>query len=163
MRTADAWTPADYGQLVNLAVQSKSVAFKAATVFQTDKVKVNFPYGSAIPPWPGTTNSTRSRATDGATGEVVVTPSKTAGITRISSELGEDTDSAIADQIGAALANQIAEAVDTAWLANTTTKANNGLLEHRLLLRRYRRYRRLWRTSIRSSTRSSQRRLSVRS
>ena len=29
---------------------------------------------------------------------------------------------------GAALANQIAEAVDTAWLANTTTKANNGLL-----------------------------------
>ena len=41
--TADAWTPADYGQLVNLAVQSKSVAFQAATVFQTDKVKVNFP------------------------------------------------------------------------------------------------------------------------
>jgi hypothetical protein len=41
--TADAWTPADYGQLVNLAVQSKSVAFKAATVFQTDKVRVNFP------------------------------------------------------------------------------------------------------------------------
>ena len=37
-------------------------------------------------------------ATDGATGEVVVTPSKTAGITRISSELGEDTDSAIADR-----------------------------------------------------------------
>jgi HK97 family phage major capsid protein len=65
-------------------------------------------------------------ATDGATGEVVVTPSKTAGITRISSELGEDTDPAMADQIGAALANQIAEAVDTAWLANTTT--NNGLL-----------------------------------
>jgi HK97 family phage major capsid protein len=67
-------------------------------------------------------------ATDGATGEVVVTPSKTAGITRISSELGEDTDPDIADQIGAALANQIAEAVDTAWLANTTAKANSGLL-----------------------------------
>jgi len=67
-------------------------------------------------------------ATDGATGEVVVTPSKTAGITRISSELGDDTDPAIADQIGAALANQIAEAVDTAWLANTTAKANSGLL-----------------------------------
>ena len=67
-------------------------------------------------------------ATDGATGEVVVTPSKTAGIHRISSELGEDTDPAIADQIGAALANQIAEAVDKAWLANTTAKANSGLL-----------------------------------
>jgi len=67
-------------------------------------------------------------ATDGATGEVVVTPSKTAGIHRISSELGEDTDPAIADQIGAALANQIAEAVGKAWLANTTAKANSGLL-----------------------------------
>src|SRR6185436_19208144 len=96
-RTADAWTPADYGQLVNLAVQSKSVAFKAATVFQTDKVKVNFPYGSAIPvAWYNELDTIS--ATDGATGEVVVTPSKTAGITRISSELGEDTDSAIADR-----------------------------------------------------------------
>ena len=34
--TADAWTPADYGQLVNLAVQSKPVAFKAATVFRPE-------------------------------------------------------------------------------------------------------------------------------
>ena len=41
--TADAWTPADFGSLVNLAVQSKSVAFQAATIHQTDKVKVNFP------------------------------------------------------------------------------------------------------------------------
>ena len=32
--TAHAWTPAPYGQLVNLAVQSKPVAFKAATVFR---------------------------------------------------------------------------------------------------------------------------------
>ena len=55
-------------------------------------------------------------------------PGQTAGITRASNELADDTDPAIADQIGAALANQIAEAVDTAWLANTTAKANSGLL-----------------------------------
>ena len=126
--TADAWTPADYGQLVNLAVQSKPVAFKAATVFQTDKVKANFPLCVSDPSVAWYNELDTLTATDGATGEVVVTPSKTAGIHRISSELGEDTDPAIADQIGAALANQIAEAVDKAWLANTTAKANSGLL-----------------------------------
>ena len=126
--TADAWTPADYGQLVNLAVQSKPVAFKAATVFQTDKVKANFPLWVSDPIVAWYNELDTLTATDGATGEVVVTPSKTAGIHRISSELGEDTDPAIADQIGAALANQIAEAVDKAWLANTTAKANSGLL-----------------------------------
>jgi len=126
--TADAWTPADYGQLVNLAVQSKSVAFQAATVFSTDKVKVNFPLWVSDPTVAWYNELDTITATDGTTGEVVVTPSKTAGITRASNELADDTDPAIADQIGAALANQIAEAVDTAWLANTTAKANNGLL-----------------------------------
>ena len=126
--TADAWTPADYGSLVNLAVQSKSVAFQAATVHQTDKVKVNFPLWVSDPTVAWYNELDTITATDGSTGEVVVTPSKTAGITRASNELADDTDPAIADQIGAALANQIAEAVDKAWLANTTAKANNGLL-----------------------------------
>lgn len=126
--TADAWTPADYGSLVNLAVQAKSVAFQAATVFSTDKVKVNFPLWVSDPTVAWYNELDPITATDGATGEVVVTPAKTAGIHRISSELGDDTDPAIADHIGAALANQIAEAADKAWLANTTAKANNGLL-----------------------------------
>jgi hypothetical protein len=41
--TADAFTPEDFGGLVNLAVQAKSIAANSATVFPTDKVKVNFP------------------------------------------------------------------------------------------------------------------------
>jgi HK97 family phage major capsid protein len=126
--TADAWTPADYGKLVNIAVQAKSVAFKAATIHQTDKVKVNFPLWVSDPAVAWYNELDPIAATDGATGEIPVTPSKTAGIHRVSSELADDTDPAIADQIGAALANQIAEAVDTAWLANTTAKANSGLL-----------------------------------
>ena len=112
--TADAWTPADFGSLVNLAVQSKSVAFQAATIHQTDKVKVNFPLWVSDPTVAWYNELDTITATDGTTGEVVCTPAKTAGITRASSELADDTDPAIADQIGAALANQIAEAVDKA-------------------------------------------------
>lgn len=126
--TADAWTPADYGKLVNLAVQSKSVAFQAAKVHTTDKVKVNFPLWVSDPAVGWYNELDTIAATDGSTGEVVVTPSKTAGIQRVSSETAEDTDPEIADSITAALANQIAEAVDKAWLANTTAKANSGLL-----------------------------------
>jgi HK97 family phage major capsid protein len=126
--TADAFTPADYGSLVNLAVQSKSVAFQAATVHQTNKVKVNFPLWVSDPAVAWYNELDTIAATDGTTGEVAVTPAKTAAITRASNELADDTDPAIANQIGAALANQIAEAVDKAWLANTTAKANNGLL-----------------------------------
>ena len=100
--TADAWTPADYGQLVNLAVQAKSIAFQAATIHQTDKVKVNFPLWVSDPTVAWYNELDPITATDGTTGEVVCTPAKTAGIHRVSSELADDTDPAIADQIGCA-------------------------------------------------------------
>jgi hypothetical protein len=47
--TADAFTPEDFGVLVNLAVQAKSIAASSATVFGTDKVKVNFPLWESDP------------------------------------------------------------------------------------------------------------------
>jgi HK97 family phage major capsid protein len=126
--TADAFTPQDYGQLVNLAVQAKSIAANSATVFPTDKVKVSFPLWTADPAvgWYGELDEIA--ATDGSTDEVVCIPSKTAGITRISNELADDSDPAVADIIGAALSNQIARAVDAAYFGNTTTKGPKGLL-----------------------------------
>src|SRR5260370_42514215 len=77
--TADAWTPADYGKLVNLAVQAKSIAFHATTAHQTDKVKVNFPLWVSDPAVAWYNELDTIAATDGATGEVVCTPAKTAG------------------------------------------------------------------------------------
>ncbi|SKY31273.1 phage capsid protein [Mycobacteroides abscessus subsp. bolletii] len=125
---SDAWTPEDYGRLLDLAIESKSVAFKAATVVGTSLVKVNFPLWVTDPAVGWYNELDPISLTDGATGEVVVTPAKVAGMSRVSSELADDSNPDIANQIGKGLANQIAESVDKAWLANTTAKANDGLL-----------------------------------
>ena len=110
----------------SLCSRSQS-AFQAATIHQTDKVKVNFPLWVSDPTVAWYNELDPITATDGTSGEVVCTPARRLASPAHLIELA-DEEPAIADQIGAALANQIAEAVDTAWLANTTAKANSGLL-----------------------------------
>lgn len=126
--TADAFTPEDFGKLVDLEVQAKSVAAKSATVFGTDKVKVNFPLWTADPSvgWYGELDEITPA--DGSTDEVEVTPTKTAGLTLISNELKDDSDPSVAQLAGAGLSNQIARSIDAAFLGNTTTKGPDGLL-----------------------------------
>lgn len=125
---AQTWLPEDFGSMLDLVVQAKSVAANASTVFPTEKQKVGFPLWVADPAvgWYGELDEIT--AADGDTDEVVVTPSKTAGLTLLSNELADDSDPAVADQVGAALGNQIAQAIDTAYFADTTTKGPNGLL-----------------------------------
>uniref|UniRef100_A0AB39U1Y4 Major capsid protein n=1 Tax=Mycolicibacterium phage Alyssa1 TaxID=3240801 RepID=A0AB39U1Y4_9CAUD len=126
--TADAWTPEDFGKVLNKAIQAQSTAFKAGTAFGTDKVRVSFPLWNADPSAAWLDELELIVPTDGATGSVVCTPSKVGGITTLSNEIRNDTDPAIADQAAAGLANDIAKKIDGAFLANTTPKANNGLL-----------------------------------
>jgi len=38
---ADTFTPADFGELLNKAIQAKSTAYNATTLFTTGKVKVS--------------------------------------------------------------------------------------------------------------------------
>uniref|UniRef100_A0AB39U1Y2 Major capsid protein n=10 Tax=unclassified Caudoviricetes TaxID=2788787 RepID=A0AB39U1Y2_9CAUD len=126
--TADAWTPEDFGKVLNKAIQAQSTAFRAGTTFGTDKVRVSFPLWNADPSAAWLDELELIVPTDGATGSVVCTPSKVGGITTLSNEIRNDTDPAIADQAAAGLANDIAKKIDAAFLANTTAKANNGLL-----------------------------------
>lgn len=121
---ADSWTPADFGELLNKAIQAKSTAFTATTLLTTDKVKVNFPLWNSDPAVNWLAELEEITATDGSTGEVSVTPAKVGGITRLSNEITDDTDPAIADQVAAALANQIANATDVAFLGDGTTGPN---------------------------------------
>ena len=125
---AGAWLPEDFGAMLDLAVQSKAIAAQAATLFITDKQRVNFPLWVGDPSVGWYNELDEITPADGDTDEVVVTPSKTAGLTLLSNELADDSDPAIADQVAAALANQIAEAIDTAFFANTTSKGPDGLL-----------------------------------
>lgn len=131
--TADSWTPADYGDLLNKAIQAKSTAFLATSLYSTNKVKVNFPLWESDPAVNWLAELEEITATDGATGEVVCTPSKVGGITRLSNEITDDSDPEIADQVADALANQIAHAIDTAFLGDGSsgtgsTKIPDGLL-----------------------------------
>lgn len=125
---AQSWLPQDFGDMLDTVVQAKSIAALSGQLFNTDKQKVSFPKWVADPAvgWYGELDEIAE--TDGSTDEVVVTPSKTAGLTLLSNELADDSDPAIADQVAHALANQIAHAIDAAFTANTTTKGPKGLL-----------------------------------
>jgi HK97 family phage major capsid protein len=125
---AQTWLPQDFGAMLDRVVQAKSVAAQVSTAFPTDKQKVGFPLWVSDPAVGWYNELDEITPADGDTDEVTVTPSKTAGLTLLSSELVDDSDPAIADQVAAALANQIAKAIDAAFFANTTAKAPNGLL-----------------------------------
>ncbi|OCB36994.1 capsid protein [Mycobacterium malmoense] len=125
--TAQSWLPQDYGDMLDLVVQAKSVAAAASTIFSTDKQKVGFPLWVADPSVGWYSELDEITPADGDTDEVVVTPTKTAGLTLLSNELVDDSDPDIANQVAQALANQIAEAIDTAYFGNTTAKGPSGL------------------------------------
>lgn len=127
---ADAWTPADFSEALNTAIQAKSTAFAATTLYTTDKVKVSFPLWVSDPAVNWLSELEEITPTDGGTGDVTCTPSKTGGIQRISNESAEDSDPDIATQVGDALANQIAHSVDVAFLGDGSANAKvpDGLL-----------------------------------
>lgn len=124
---AQSWLPTDYGDMLDLVVQAKSIAAQASTVFSTDKQKVGFPLWVADPSVGWYSELDEITPADGDTDEVVVTPTKTAGLTLLSNELVDDSDPDIANQTADGLANQIAKAIDTAYFGNTTAKGPNGL------------------------------------
>lgn len=131
MKSADqaqTWLPQDFGEMLDLVVQAKSVAANASTISTTTKQKTGFPLWVADPGVGWYNELDEITPADGDTDEVEVIPSKTAGLTLISNELANDSDPDVANQIAEALANQIAHAIDGSFFANTTAKGPNGLL-----------------------------------
>lgn len=123
-----AWTPEDYGSLIDLVVAAKSIAFQAATVVQTASETIRFPKLTADPAVAWYAENSTISLTDPTTDEIVITPKKVAGRTQISNEAAADTNPAVAEQTGKALARSIAKGVDKAFFANTTTNGPSGLL-----------------------------------
>lgn len=125
---AGAWTPEQYGQLIDLVVAEQSIAFQAATAISTASETIRFPMQTADPAVGWYAENTQITLTDPTTNELVVTPKKVAGLTQISNEAAADTTPAVADQVGRSLARSIAKKVDAAFFANTTTNGPSGLL-----------------------------------
>ncbi|CAM3213679.1 phage major capsid protein [Prescottella defluvii] len=125
---ANAFTPEDYGKLIDTEVDAKSVAFQAATVVNTDKHQVRFPVLLSDPETGWYAENTPITLVDPETNEIVVIPSKVAGLTQVSNEAVDDTDPAVAAIIGQALARDIGKKIDAAFFGNTVTNGPSGLL-----------------------------------
>lgn len=125
---AAAWTPEDYGKLIDTVIAAKSIAFQAGTVITTSGHEIRFPMLTADPSVAWYAENTQISLTDPETNELVVIPKKVAGLTQISNEAAADSNPAVADQVGQSLGRAVAKGIDHAFFANTTTNGPSGLL-----------------------------------
>lgn len=125
---AAAWTPEDYGKVVDTVVAAKSVAFQAATVIDTQRQSIRVPILTADPDTAWFAENTTITLADPTTGEIEITPAKVAGRTQVSNEAASDSEPAVAEQIGTSLARSLAKGVDAAFFADTTVNGPSGLL-----------------------------------
>jgi HK97 family phage major capsid protein len=123
-----AWTPEDYGKLIDLVIAEKSIAFQAGTKIVTSSETIRFPMLTADPAVGWYPENTQITLTDPSTSELVVTPRAVKGLTQISNEAAQDTNPAVSDQVGKSLARSISKKVDAAFFADTTTNGPSGLL-----------------------------------
>lgn len=125
---AQAWTPEDYGKLIDTVIAAKSIAFQAGTVISTSSESFRTPMLTADPSVGWYAENTQISLTDPETNELVVTPKKVAGLTQISNEAAADTNPAVADQVGQSLGRAVAKKIDAAFFASTTTNGPSGIL-----------------------------------
>jgi len=123
-----AWTPEQYGKLIDVVIAEKSIAFKSGTIISTDAESIRFPKITADPAVGWYAENTQITLTDPTTAELVITPKAVKGLTQISTEAAEDSNPAVADQVARSLARSIAKKIDVAFFANTTTNGPSGLL-----------------------------------
>lgn len=108
-------SPQQYGTLVDLSVQAKSIAAQASTVVRIDNESVRFPIlGDGLTAtWKGELEDIDM--SDMSLTQVEVRPAKVAGMSRLSAELADDSSPAAAELVGRGLAEQIAERIDVTW------------------------------------------------
>lgn len=120
-------TPEDYGQLIVQPVQEQSVAYRAGTLVQTGSTKINFPVLTDDPSAAWVAEGAEITPSDSTLDEVTVTPSKVAGLTKLSNELASDSSPKAQQIIGAGLARDIVTKIDAAFFGSTVTNGPSGL------------------------------------
>lgn len=120
--------PDDIGALVVQPVRQKSIALRVASVVTTISHEYRVPVlkGDGGAAW--VAEGAEIPLTDAEMDEIVVVPSKVAGLRAISRELAEDSAPSAQAIVGEAVAQAIANAVDAAFFGNTTDNGPSGLL-----------------------------------
>lgn len=122
------WTPEDYGKLLDNVIAEKSIAFQAGTKIVTGSESIRFPMLKGDPAVGWYAENTQITLTDPTTDELVITPKAVKGLTQISNEAADDSNPAVAEQIGKGLARNIAKKIDAAFFGNVVANGPSGLL-----------------------------------
>lgn len=120
-------TPEDYGPLIVQPVQRDSIAYRVSTYLNTSSTKVNLPILTDDPAAGWFAEGAEITPDDATLEELTITPSKVAGLTKISNELASDSSPEAASIVGGGLARDIVTKIDTAYFGNTTTNGPSGL------------------------------------
>lgn len=112
--------PTEYGALIDNATKEQAVAAKVLTHVTARHNTMSFPVLDSDPSPEWTAEGTEITLSDAGTSELIVTPKKVAGLTKISNEALADGSPDVAHMVGSGLARQIVEKVDAGLFAATT-------------------------------------------
>lgn len=120
--------PDEIGALITEPVRRASIAMSVATVVTTayNEYRVPVVVGDAGAAW--TAEGAEISPSDAVLDEIIVRPSKIAGLAITSRELALDSAPSAQQLVGEGLAQSIATQVDAAFFGDTTLNAPDGLL-----------------------------------
>jgi HK97 family phage major capsid protein len=120
-------TPEEVGTLVVRPLIIASIAGQVLTTVQTQSSSYRIPVVTADPSASWVAEGAEITASDAVVDEVVVTPTKLAGLSVVSSELAEDSDPAALTTVGDGLVRDLTRKLDQALFAASTTNGPAGL------------------------------------
>lgn len=120
-------TPEQVGELVIKPLVQQSVAGQVLTTVMVGTHQYRIPVVTADPAASWTAEGAEITATDATVDEVVVTPSKLAALSVISSELAGDSSPAAAEVVGQGIVRDLTRKVDQALFTATTTNGPSGV------------------------------------
>ena len=119
--------PALVGDLVVRPLINQSIAGQALTEVNINSAAVNFPVVTADPAAGWVAEGAEISVSDSTVSQVVVTPSKLAGLSVITRELAEDSSPAAAQLVGDGLVRDMSRKLDTAFFAASTANGPAGI------------------------------------
>lgn len=115
-------------QLVVQPLLDTAVATQVTTIVQTQSHDARFPIVVADPTTAFTAEGEEITPSESDLDEIVVTPSKCAGLTIISNELVADSDPSALEVVGSGLVRDLQTRIDASFFGNTTANGPDGLL-----------------------------------
>ena len=119
--------PDQFAELVVRPVQTGSVAYLVSTLLTTPNARVHLPIVATDTTAAWTAEGAEITPSDPGLGEIIVEPSKVAGLTIVSREMALDSNPAAAELVGQSLARDIARKIDSAFFGSTTVNGPSGL------------------------------------